>query len=259
MKIAVIGTGRHLREVLARTGFNDVQILSAAPDRTFDEATHTWLLRTGDGAEHRAQIVIDEQPAEVAGRPYLGVATHGQPNHFVISGPDHAGQARYVVECLRVLARSGDTRIEVRYSTQRVFDERTGGAADNRRAAMTIPWRRLMRKIGSAFDLSSHVGVADEIYDGQAVLQVGDRQRDVRVRLTGHLDPIDGRYHWQGTLFDALDDEDSKRVHTVGLRIGQSAAEARVTERSPWGTCSVSGVGAPPFPLDDVEVVVPRP
>ena len=43
------------------------------------------------------------------------------------------------------------------------------------------------------------------MYDGPATVQIGDDDRDVRVRLTGHLDPIDGHYHWQGTIFDTLD------------------------------------------------------
>ncbi len=41
----------------------------------------------------------------------------------------------------------------------------------------------------SAFDMSSHVGVVDDVYDGRATILVGDDERRVRVRLSGRLDP----------------------------------------------------------------------
>ena len=68
-----------------------------------------------------------------------------------------------------------------------------------------------------------------------------------RVRLTGHLDAIDGRYHWQGTVFDAL--PDSVRARSVGLAltICDRVSAARVVEQTPWGTHMISGVGEPPF------------
>ena len=79
----------------------------------------------------------------------------------------------------------------------------------------------------------------------------------MRVRLSGRLDPIDGRYHWQGTVFDALPDIVLTRSQPVALTIGERTAECRITERTPQGSYSVVGVGAPPYALDDVEVVVP--
>jgi hypothetical protein len=76
-------------------------------------------------------------------------------------------------------------------------------------------------------------------------------ERTVRVRLSGHLDPIDGRYHWQGTVFDALSDE-VKLPQPATLSVGDINAEARITERPPQGGYSVVGVGSPPFPLDEL-------
>ncbi len=111
----------------------------------------------------------------------------------------------------------------------------------------------------TAFDVSSHIGIADDVYDGAATLRIGDDERQVRVRLSGRLDPIDGRYHWQGTVFDALPDEVLTNQRPVTLTIGDRSAEARITERTPQGRYSVTGVGAPPYALDDVEVVVPSP
>ena len=57
--------------------------------------------------------------------------------------------------------------------------------------------------MGSAFDLSSNGADDDETYDGAATLTIAGIHHSVRVRLTGRLDPIDGHYHWQGTVFSS--------------------------------------------------------
>jgi hypothetical protein len=90
-----------------------------------------------------------------------------------------------------------------------------------------------------------------DIYDGLATVTTGGVERTVRVRLSGHLDPIDGRYHWQGTVFDALPD-DSRLPQPATLSVGDNSAAARITERPPQGGYSVAGVGLPPFPLDEL-------
>ena len=86
----------------------------------------------------------------------------------------------------------------------------------------------------------------DEVYDGPAVLHVGETDYAARVRLTGHLDPIDGQYHWQGTVFEGLPDDVLKRPK-VTLSVNGRTTQARITERTPQGVYSVSGVGTPPF------------
>jgi hypothetical protein len=98
--------------------------------------------------------------------------------------------------------------------------------------------------------------MSDGIYDGPAVLALGEQTREVRVRLTGHLDPIDGRFHWQGTVFDDLPDDALKRSTTVSLSVDGNTAAARITERTPWGTHSIAGVGAPPYRLEAVQDTV---
>ncbi len=94
-----------------------------------------------------------------------------------------------------------------------------------------------------------------DVYDGPATVRIGDVDRMVRVRLSGHLDPIDGRYHWQGTVFDALPDG-TKLPGSATVSVGENSAEARITERPPQGGYSVAGVGSPPFSL---EALVPAP
>jgi len=38
----------------------------------------------------------------------------------------------------------------------------------------------------------------------------------------------------------------------VTLTVGDRSAKARITERTPQGAHSISGVGAPPFPVADL-------
>lgn len=179
--------------------------------------------------------------------PYLGVAVHGFPNYFMLTGPDVEAQTHYIAECLRSMERRSRTRIEVRRSSQQVFNERM-----YLRPPMRHPAPR-------AFDLSSSAVVDAEVYDGPATLTMADARRQVRVRLTGHLDPIDGRFHWQGTIFDRLSAEDLKQTREVTVAVGDRNATARITEQTPWGTHSIAGAGAPPFALADVELALLRP
>jgi hypothetical protein len=85
----------------------------------------------------------------------------------------------------------------------------------------------------------------DGVYDGPAQIRCGDADHQARVRLTGRLDPIDGRFHWQGTIFADLGDHALGRPVTVAIE-GQ-ASHGRVAERTPWGTYAVTGVGLPPY------------
>ncbi|NVN52305.1 DUF4873 domain-containing protein [Mycolicibacterium hippocampi] len=222
----------------------------------FDEATHTW---TVDGRRARVLIATDGTlPAAFACRadglePYLGVAVHGVPNYFLITGPDNAAQKGYIAKCIAHLGRTGSTRIEVRASTQRFYDEHSRGPVHRR----GLYWRRVGRRIPSAFEVRGHGDDADDdaVYDGPASVVIGDRTHQTQARLTGWVDPIDGRYHWQGTIFDA--GFKVRLPQEVTVAVDGHAAEARLTERTPWSTYLVVGVGAPPFALADIEVDVP--
>jgi cation diffusion facilitator CzcD-associated flavoprotein CzcO len=219
-------------------------------------------IRTADGVEHDADAIIygtgfavpdpvsDETLVGAGGltgrqawddgmEPYFGVAVHGFPNYFFISGPDNGAQARYVAECVENMERTDSTRIEVRHSTQRVFNERVYV-----RSAQP-------QRVASAFDLTSGTGGDDATYEGAATLTIAGAAHPVRVRLAGHLDPIDGHYHWQGTVFGsgALPDEALKQARSATVTVGERSASARIIEQTPWGTHTVAGVGAPPYAL----------
>lgn len=208
------------------------RLVDSAADMRFDNATDTWTVTTGDGQTVTGQILVDTTP-----RDDDAVAAYGVPNRFRIPGPHTARQARYVARIIDGLHRSHATRIEA-HSSIRVHP--------------VLPTRGLSR-----FYLTGSVGVDDETYDGPAVITHDGHEYDSRVRLTGHFDPIDGQYHWQGTLHTDLA---GARVtgSTVDIRIGEHTAVGRISEQTPWGTLAVVGAaGYPPFPLEDVEIAMP--
>lgn len=87
----------------------------------------------------------------------------------------------------------------------------------------------------------------DGVFDGEAELDVAGSRCGVRVRLAGHLSPIDGRYHWQGLVYGAPGELPTGKA--ASLRIGERSAQARLVEQLPSGQLMISGVGAPPYDL----------
>ncbi len=201
----------------------------AIPDGTSDETL------VGAGGLAIRQVWDDGM------EPYFGVAVHGLPNYFFIGGPDVGAQARYVAKCVGFMVRTASTRIEVRRSTQQVFNERV-----YLRSAQP-------HRVVAAFDLSSAAPEDEGTYDGAATLTIAGAEQPVRVRLAGRLDPIDGHYHWQGTVFSLssqpLPDTTLKQSREATLTVGARSAPARIIEQTPWGTHTVAGVGAPPYAL----------
>ena len=66
-------------------------------------------------------------------------------------------------------------------------------------------------------------------YEGTALLEVGRSRFDVQVRLRGHFQPIDGRYHWYGRIdtHEALDElpENQREVFVAHELMGKSFNE----------------------------------
>lgn len=147
---------------------------------------------------------------------------------------------------MKLMERTASRRIEVRRSSQQVFNER----------AQLKPAQPHRQTGGlEAFDLSSAATEDDQTYDGAATLTLAGARFRVRVRLTGHLDPIDGNYHWQGTVFDSLPETSLTHARAATLTIGGRSAPARITEQTPWGTHSVARWAHRPMP----EAAQPRP
>jgi len=97
-------------------------------------------------------------------------------------------------------------------------------------------------------------------YDGAAVLLVGEQALDVTVHLAGHLEPLDGRYHWYGRIDQSAAVAAAK---DAGATTGElviadgSPVRLRLAEYDPWGHVQVNGSGAPPYPLDAVDIDLP--
>ncbi len=219
-------------------------------------------IRTRDGVDHRADAIVygtgfavrrglaEEALVGTGGvtiqrawrdgmEPYFGIAVHGFPNYFFMTGPDTVAQASHIAACVRLMRDTRSTRMQVRHSSQQVFNERA--------CLRPAPFPA----VASAFDLSSHCGEDRETYDGAATLTIGGVDHPVRVRLIGHLDPVDGQFHWRGTIFappsQPLPDQVLQQARAVTLTVGDRNAPARIVEKTPWGTHSVAGVGAPPY------------
>jgi hypothetical protein len=97
-------------------------------------------------------------------------------------------------------------------------------------------------------------------YAGRATLLLGDEVLAVVVHLGGHLEPLDGHYHWYGRIERSADLVAAKDAGatTAELAIGDRAPVAvRLAEYDSWGHVQVNGTGAPPFALHAVEVDLP--
>ena len=242
--------GRFVRRRHTKVVASPIEEVTAAGIRTADGVHHDAdAIIYGTGFSVRAGLAHDAlvgargvtiQQAWTNGtEPYLGLALHGFPNYFIADGRDLREALHHISACLQLV--KGHARIEVRRSSQQVFNERVHLGRPRHRA------------LASAFDVSPSGGVHDDTYDGPATLTAAGTSRQVRVRLTGHVDPIDGQYHWQGTVFDQLP-ADITRARTATLAAGEHSASARIVEETPQGTHSIVGVGAPPFALADVEL-----
>lgn len=151
----------------------------------------------------------------------------------------------------RLMARNSPQRIETQvagFAPLAAFLEEVGllGPIARRlwRRSGFLPGAHARSTQGTGPVSASRAETADseDFYDGPATID----GRSVRVRLAGHLDPIDGQYHWRGTVFETLDELPRT---AVTVAVGDRSATARVTERSQQGGYSVSGAGLPPFPL----------
>lgn len=101
----------------------------------------------------------------------------------------------------------------------------------------------------------------DDGHHGSARLFVGDEEVDVEVTLTGHLEPLDGKYHWYGRITQHAAVDAAKRAGAtdVELSIGDGPrAPARLAEHDAWGNMRITGAGTPPFELAEVEVTFER-
>ncbi len=90
-------------------------------------------------------------------------------------------------------------------------------------------------------------------YRGPAVLTVDGRDVPVHALLDARHEPHDGRLRWFGRITPVGDVPDLAVGHGV-LSTDAGRAEARIGDVDPWGRYRVTGVGAPPFRLDEPDL-----
>ena len=92
-------------------------------------------------------------------------------------------------------------------------------------------------------------------YRGAATVRCADLEIPVRATLSGHVDPLDGRFHWGGRI-----GTDARVVgllragkREITLQVaGAPPLPARLTEVDPWGGVILAGTGRPPWPAPEV-------
>jgi len=86
-------------------------------------------------------------------------------------------------------------------------------------------------------------------YEGTAVVQIGRSRFDVRVRLRGHFQPIDGRYHWYGRVsaHEGLDAVLAPGTAAGVLTTAEGSASCELSEPDPSRRYRVTGISTPPF------------
>ena len=82
-----------------------------------------------------------------------------------------------------------------------------------------------------------------EEYEGPARID----QTTVEVRLRGHFQPIDGRFHWYGRVASDPALETHASGSTVTLVTPYGEAPGRLSDVDPWGRFRISATGRPPF------------
>jgi hypothetical protein len=88
-------------------------------------------------------------------------------------------------------------------------------------------------------------------YQGPATLLLDTTELRVEVTLSGHFEPIDGKYHWYGRIrpTEALTSLVGPRRISALLRTPQGEATGTLTDPDPWGRYRITGTTNPPFPV----------
>lgn len=242
-RVGLIGEGpvmSAMAERLRRSQF-DIAVTDVAAVGEFDATSDLW------DDENHSRILITSNAAPDDN--YLGVVSSRQANLFHID----ASSVDYIGAAIDELAASGSTRVQVRVPIERSWLGYVRANGGERKRS-----RELRRFDSFDYDFSS-ADIRDEgVYDGPAQIVHDDEQVVARIRVQGYFDPLDGQYHWAGIVFGeqarALKDA---RVSAVEVAVDSAEpVPARLAEVTPWGTVRITGVGAPPYRLDDAELLV---
>jgi len=94
-------------------------------------------------------------------------------------------------------------------------------------------------------------------YAGAATLEVDGTQFSVDVRLVGHFEPLDGRYHWYGRVgaHDGLHTALEGRKRPARVVTPTGTADGELSDVDPWGRYRLAGTSTPPFTVGAAEPV----
>src|SRR5262245_39048090 len=86
-------------------------------------------------------------------------------------------------------------------------------------------------------------------YEGTAVVEVRGSRFDVQVRLRGHFQHIDGRYHWYGRIsaHEGLDGALASGKASGVLTTAEGSVPCELSEPDPSRRYRVTGISTPPF------------
>jgi Domain of unknown function (DUF4873) len=93
--------------------------------------------------------------------------------------------------------------------------------------------------------------VTNDRYTGPATLVAAGSAHTVQVRLSGRVEPVDGRYHWAGRIAaqEAVTGLVRAGERSATLRIGDAApVEVQLGDVDPWGAVRVQATSPPPWP-----------
>ncbi|MGV0737789.1 FAD-dependent oxidoreductase [Mycobacterium syngnathidarum] len=276
------------------------------------EAVTSSGIRTADGVDHGVDVIVYGTGFKVADKyvdqtivgsggttvqqlwrngpqAYLGMATHGLPNYFMLMGPNTGvgnqsivfmieAQARYIAAILRAMRDYTSTRVEVKSHVQQQFNRNlqrashgtvwtSGGCRSwyldddgvNRAIwpGSTLSYWRTTRAINLAdFEFTRPEDREnDDAYHGPAQLidETGE-EIEVQAHLIAHYEPLDNAVHWSGRLEPSAD---LIRLHhrlnqPVRLRVpGGDTVPAMLIDNDPWGGSQIGGQGASPYPMYD--------
>lgn len=91
-------------------------------------------------------------------------------------------------------------------------------------------------------------------YTGPATLHVDGQDLPAHVQLDARHEPHDGRLHWFGRLRLDADATVPTGATEIELTTPGGRAGARIGDRDLWGRYRVTGVGRPPYALDEPEL-----
>ncbi|MXP21519.1 DUF4873 domain-containing protein [Gordonia sp. HNM0687] len=190
----------------------------------------------------RAGVVVRDRAAPTGA--YLDLVTADREGEVFLDDPRALD---YVVTMIEHLAITGARTVVVRRPVE------------NEWAAVGSPRRRrsrLRRFRPDDYDWIGSESIDDEIVDAAAVLSADGDELVARFRVLGHFEPLDGRYHWAGTVFgDEVRRWKERRVTAVTVAMdGREPVDARLAEVTPTGAVRIVGVGAPPYALDALQV-----